>query len=93
MRDDLAKFNAKDTAVYGVNPASPESHQKYVDKKEFNFNLLSDSERSAAESFCALKENKKGIERTVYVIDKSGKVAFAKRGMPSDEEILEAIPG
>ncbi len=93
MRDDLSKFSSKNTAVYGVNPASPESHQKYVDKKEFNFRLLSDPDRSVAEKYGALKENRKGIQRSVYVIDKSGKVVFAKRGMPSDEEILESIPG
>ncbi len=93
MRDDLTKFSSKDTTVYGINPASPESHQKYVDKKEFNFRLLSDPERSVAEKYGALKENMKSIQRTVYVIDKAGRVAFAKRGMPSDEEILDSIPG
>lgn len=91
MRDDLGKFSKRGTTVFGVNPASPESHQNYVDNKEFNFKLLSDSERSVAGKYNALKENGKSIERTVYAVDKSGRITFASRGIPSDSKILESI--
>jgi peroxiredoxin len=93
LRDDLDKFSALDAEVYGVNPASPEAHQKYAEKKEFQFKLLSDSGRTVAESYKALKENGKSIERTVYVIDRAGKITFARRGIPSDDQILESIIG
>ena len=93
MRDDLALFRSKGTAVYGVNPASPDSHRKYAEKMGFDFKLLSDPEREVARKYGALKANGKSIHRTVYVIDRAGRVAFAKRGMPSDEEILAAISG
>jgi peroxiredoxin len=33
------------------------------------------------------------LKRTVYVIDAEGKIAYAKRGMPDNTEILKAIPG
>jgi peroxiredoxin Q/BCP len=89
----METFDARDTVVYGVNPAGSESHRNYVEKKGFNFSLLSDAERSVAERYGALKENGKSIERTVYVIDKAGKVSFARRGMPSDDDILAAIHG
>jgi peroxiredoxin len=32
-----------------------------------------------------------GIQRSVFVIDKEGKVAWSKQGMPATEEILAAI--
>jgi peroxiredoxin Q/BCP len=91
LRDDFEHFRALDAIVYGVNPASAQSHQKYVDGKGFNFNLLSDPERRVARKYGALKENGTSIERTVYVVDKEGKIAFARRGMPADSEILAAI--
>jgi len=77
--------------VYAINPASPEAHRKYVDQKDFNFKILSDAEREAAAQYRALKENGKSIERSVYVIDKAGKIAFARRGMPADKDILASI--
>jgi len=32
------------------------------------------------------------IKRTVFVIDPNGVIVYSKRGMPSNEEILQAIP-
>ncbi len=91
MRDDLGRFEAADAVVYGINPASADAHQNYIDKKGFNFRLLSDPERKVAGKYNALKGNGKSILRTVYVIDKEGKIVFAKRGMPSDNDILGSI--
>jgi len=31
------------------------------------------------------------VQRTVYVIDKAGRIVFAQRGMPADAEILASI--
>lgn len=60
---------------------------------QFNFRLLSDSEYSVTKAYNALKENGQSVQRTVYVIDKAGKIRYAKQGMPSDEELLETLKG
>ncbi len=77
--------------IFGINPASTDAHTKYVNQKDFNFPLLSDPEREAANKYHALKDNEKGIQRTVYIISKEGKIIFAERGMPFDDKLLEVI--
>ena len=90
MRDEIAKFQAAKMQPLGVNPASIESHQSYVEKFRFNFPLLSDPERAIARAYHALKDDDKGIQRTVYVIGSDGKVRFAQRGAPPVDEIVGA---
>ncbi len=75
----------------GVNPASVVSHEKYSDGFKFNFPLLSDSERSIAGAYHALKPDGKGIQRTVYLIGQDGRVLFGERGAPGAEAVLKAL--
>ena len=90
MRDEIAKFKAGKVQPFGVNPASIESHKGYVDKFKFNFPLLSDPERTIARAYHALKDDGKGIQRTVYVIGRDGAVRFAQRGAPPVDDIVRA---
>jgi peroxiredoxin Q/BCP len=90
VRDEIAKFQAAKMQPLGVNPASIESHQSYVEKFRFNFPLLSDPERAIARAYHALKDDDKGIQRTVYVIGSDGKVRFAQRGAPPVDDIIGA---
>ncbi len=76
---------------FGVNPASTESHLKYVEKMRFNFPLLSDPDRAIAGAYHALKEDGKGIARTVYVIGTDGSVRYAQRGAPPVDLIVAAV--
>jgi peroxiredoxin Q/BCP len=90
VRDEIAKFKNARIQPVGVNPASVDSHQSYVEKMKFNFPLLSDPERAIAGAYHALKEDGKGIQRTVYVIGADGKVRFAQRGAPPVDDIVGA---
>jgi thioredoxin-dependent peroxiredoxin len=90
VRDEIAKFQAAKMQPLGVNPASIESHQSYVEKFRFNFPLLSDPERAIARAYHALKDDGRGIQRTVYVIGSDGKVLFAQRGAPPVDDIVGA---
>ena len=90
MRDEIAKFTKARIQPLGVNPASVDSHRGYVEKMRFNFPLLSDSERTIARAYHALKEDGKGIQRTVYVIGPDGTVRFAQRGAPPVDDIVGA---
>jgi peroxiredoxin Q/BCP len=74
-----------------VNPADVESHVKYVEKFRFNFPLLSDPDRAIARSYQALKDDGRGIIRTVYLITRDGTVAFAERGTPAVAEIVAPV--
>ena len=90
MRDEIAKFQTAKMQPLGVNPASIESHQSYVEKFRFNFPLLSDPERAMARAYHALKDDGRGIQRTVYVIGSDGTVRFAQRGAPPVDDIVGA---
>jgi peroxiredoxin Q/BCP len=90
VRDEIKKFESAKMQPFGVNPASVESHRGYVEKFQFNFPLLSDPERRVAGAYNALKDDGKGIQRTVYVIGKDGTVRFAQRGAPPVDDIVRA---
>ncbi len=87
----MAKFKKVGIQPFGVNPAGVDSHHSYVEKMGFNFPLLSDSERAIAGAYNALKDDGKGIQRTVYVIGRDGTVRFAQRGAPPVDAIIAAV--
>ncbi len=91
MRDEIQKFEQAGVQPFGVNPAGVESHQKYVDKFRFPFPLLSDATRSIARAYGALKDDDRGIQRTVYVVTRDGSIAFGRRGAPSVDDIIAAV--
>ena len=90
MRDEIVKFQQAGIQPLGVNPAGVESHQSYVEKMRFNFPLLSDPERRIAAAYHALKDDGRGIQRTVYVVGRDGRIRFAQRGAPPVDDIVSA---
>jgi thioredoxin-dependent peroxiredoxin len=88
VRDEMARFQKAGIQPFGVNPAGVASHASYVQKLRFNFPLLSDPDRVIAQAYHALKDDGKGIQRSVYVVQRDGTVAFAQRGAPSVDEIV-----
>ncbi len=84
-------FKELNAEVFGVNSGSLKSHQNFSDKNDFNFPLLVDEEREITLAYKAEKIPEKGTQRTVYIVDRDGIIRYAKRGMPSDEELLETI--
>lgn len=87
----MAKFEAAGVQPFGVNPAGVDSHASYVKKFRFNFPLLSDPDRAIARAYQALKEDGHGIQRTVYVVKRDGRIAFAMRGAPPVDAILAGL--
>ena len=89
VRDQFELFTNSDTAIFGVSPQGVESHQKFAKQHDFPFALLVDRDKRVASAYGC-----KGVlatKRTVYGIDKEGVIVFARRGMPSNEEVLEAF--
>ena len=91
MRDEIEKFERAGIQPFGVNPASTDSHWSYAEKFRFNFPLLADPSRAIARAYHALKDDDRGIARTVYVVRRDGTVAFAQRGAPPVDEIVAAV--
>lgn len=88
MRDEIAKFEKAGIQPFGVNPAGVAAHANYVEKFHFNFPLLSDPDRAIARAYQALKDDDKGIQRSVYLVRQDGRIGFAQRGAPPVDEIV-----
>jgi len=89
IREDYSLFKDSDTVVFGINPQNAASHKKFIEKQRFPFQLLVDKDKRVLTLYGA-----KGLlltKRTVYGIDKEGRVVFAERGAPSNEKILAAF--
>lgn len=90
FRDSWDALKSADTVVFGVNPASEAKHGAFVAKYRFPFPLLVDSgSEIAAQYGCRALFGI--VKRTVYVIDKAGRILYAKRGNPAPSEILTMI--
>lgn len=90
FRDEWAQFQGRDLLVYGVNPAGRDKHAAFVSKHRFPFPLLIDEGGKLAAAFGC-----RGwfgfVRRTVYVLDRNGRVVYAQRGNPPPSEILNAL--
>lgn len=80
-----------DAFVLAMNPASVKAHDNYCDKKGFGFPILSDPDRKTIAAFGALKGDGKGVQRSVFALDKQGKVIFAEQGMADLADVMKAI--
>ncbi len=80
FRDQYKKFQKMGAEIYGVSRDSLKSHEKFKDKFEFPFELISDEDEELCHIFEVIKEKnmygKKvmGIERSTFVIDENGKL-------------------
>lgn len=99
LRDGRTVLQEKGFEVVGVSPDTVQSHQRFIEKKELNFTLLSDPEHHLAEAYGVWGEKKfmgrvsMGILRTTFVIGADGvieKIFEKVRTADHFEQILEA---
>ena len=93
-------FRNENIAVIGVSKDSVASHQKFAEKYELPFTLLSDPERQAIESYGVWQEKKlygkvsMGVVRTTFIIDENGIIEKVMPKVKPDTnaaEILESL--
>lgn len=81
FRDSMKRLKRKGVQVVGVSPDSVVSHDKFKNKFDLTFPLLSDPDHSICESFDVWKEKSMygrtymGVIRTTYIIDPKGVIA------------------
>lgn len=94
------QFTEKGAVVIGVSKDSVSSHQKFAQKYELPFILLSDSELEAIKSYDVWQEKKMygkvsmGVVRTTYLIDENGVISRVFKRVKAAEnpaQMLEAI--
>ena len=73
-------FKSKDIVVIGISKDSVASHQKFAQKYDLPFVLLSDPELQAIQAYGVWQEKKlygkvsMGVVRTTFVIDEQGNI-------------------
>lgn len=78
--DNIEEFNKINSNVVGVSPDSVKSHDKFKDKHNLAFDLISDPEKEIAKNYEAFGEKKMygktymGIIRSTYIIDPEGTI-------------------
>jgi len=81
FRDHSAEFDRHGVVILGVSTNSMESHQAFREKHRLPFPLLADEDAAVSRMYGVYKQKnlygKKfmGIERTTFVIDRTGRVA------------------
>lgn len=95
----VGDFNKAGVEVIGISPDNAKSHNKFREKHELAIKLASDEDTAVAQAFGSWVEKsmygKKymGVDRSTFLIDKSGKVAKAWRKVKVPghaEEVLAA---
>ena len=85
FKKNWESVTARGLAVFGINPQNAASHERFKQKYALPFPLLIDEGHRVGKLY-----HTSGwlVRRTVYRIDREGIIRFARRGVPSIDEIL-----
>lgn len=100
FRDLYPEFVHADCEIVGISRDNLKSHDKFREKYDLPYDLLSDNDEVACELFGVMKmknmygKQVRGIERSTFVLDREGKLYKAWRGVKVPghaEEVLAFI--
>jgi len=95
-------FRARDVVIIGISKDSTASHQRFAEKYDLPFILLSDPQLQAIQAYGVWQEKKlygkvsMGVVRTTYLIDAAGNIERVMPKVKPDTnaaEILEYLEG
>ena len=100
FRDHLPRITSKDAVVLGISLDDELSHQRFAQKYNLPFALLSDVDAAVSRQYGTYKEKNLygrsywGIERTTFVIDREGRVENVFRRVKVEghaEEVMATL--
>jgi len=97
FRDTTAEFAQRGAVILGVSTDSIESHMKFKEKHKLPFDLLADEDAAVSKAFGVYKQKnlygKKylGIERTTFIIDRTGRIAQIYPKVKVDGHIADVL--
>ena len=100
FRDLYPAFVQAGCVVFGVSRDSIRSHENFRSKQELPFDLLSDADEQLCTQFSVIKEKKlygkpvRGIERSSFVIDRTGVLRREWRGIKAPghaQDVLDFV--
>lgn len=78
LRDNYRKLSKLGFEILGVSPDNSKKHQKFIDKYEFQFSLLADTEKKLINDYGVWGPKKfmgreyDGLHRTTFMINEEG---------------------
>lgn len=100
FRDAYSDFQKSGTEILGVSRESIRSHQNFINKHEFPFDLISDPDEVLCNAMDVIKEKSMygktymGIERSTFIFDDKGKLRHEIRKVKVKghvEQVLEFV--
>lgn len=76
MRDNFSDLSKLDADVFGISGDYAFSHHEWAKYHNLPFILLSDHSHAVAKQYLSYNDESGFNRRTVYVVDKSGKIAY-----------------
>ena len=102
FRDLYPEFQKAGAVIAGVSRDGMKSHESFRSKMAFPFPLISDEDEKLCNQFGVIRmknmygKQVRGIERSTFLIDRTGKLVREWRGVKVPghvEEVLEAVRG
>jgi thioredoxin-dependent peroxiredoxin len=93
VRDDYSEFEKIGVKVFGLNHGDEASHNKFIEKYNFPFDILIDENRKIIKEYGSTKMFFKNetTQRSAFVIDTNGKIIFAQKGQQDNQQILDLL--
>lgn len=97
FRDSYDDFQKLNTEIFGVSRESIRSHQNFINKHDFPFDLISDPDEELCNAFDVIKEKNMygrkymGIERSTFIFDAKGKLRHEIRKVKVKGHVDEVL--
>ena len=100
IRDNYKALEKQGYSIFGVSPDKSSKHQKFIDKYEFQYDLLADVEKKMIHDFGLWGTKKfmgreiEGVYRTTVIVDEAGLVSHIIEKVVTKNhgiQLLEAI--
>jgi peroxiredoxin Q/BCP len=102
FRDAYVEFQKANTQILGVSRESIRTHQNFINKHEFPFDLISDPDEILCKAMDVMKQKNMygktyiGIERSTFIFNTTGKLIHEVRKVKVKghvESMLELVRG
>lgn len=96
-RDDISRFKKLGIQILGVSADSLASHEKFKNKFDLNFPLISDSQKKLAQELKVFRNKTlygrvfKGINRDTFLVDPDGVIRQVWRKVNPKDTVIETF--
>ncbi len=97
FRDNFKQFVKEEAIIFGISRDSIKSHEKFKEKLNLPFELISDQDETLCDLFGVRKDKKmngkkvRSTERSTFLIDKNGTLVQEWRKVKVPEHVNEVL--